>query len=99
LTKARKKVKQDTKDIKNGEWNRMFVHGGLWWLRGFVSLIEYWFFAFSFPISIIILLITGDFWKALGFFFVVQVRNTAGNLRGLDLHLEGLIEWLADENF
>ncbi len=92
--KARKKVLEDLRDEKD-EPRRMRRHEKIIWkIRGTVGILEYWLIAFALPIAILIWLISGDFWKGLGFWFVTQVYVVSGNLRGLTLHVENIIEWM-----
>ena len=87
------KIMKDFLDQKD-ETKRLRAHERIEWrIRGWVSLVHYWMIAYSFPISLIIFLSSEDFWKGLGFLIYAQVYAIAGNLRGLGLHIENLVEW------
>lgn len=95
MNKARKKV---LKDIKTGEGLSYHSNTEWYWkLRSFFELFQYWTMIFGFPISILIWIVTGDYWKGLAFLFICQIYNISQNLRGLFIHVEHLIEWTIKE--
>lgn len=97
MSPAKEKAKQDIRDVKEGEDIRMRKNKSLIWkIRGWVVLVEYWVIAFSFPLSLLIWATMG-FWQGLAFWGIVQIYNTAGNIRGLTLHIESLIEYYMDK--
>lgn len=97
INKARKKVLQDLVEEKD-ESSRMKKHVKWYWrLRGWSVMFEYWVIAFALPVAIGLWLITGDFWKGLGFWSVVQVYCLSANFRGMSLHIENLVEWIVGE--
>ena len=88
------RILKDLLDQRN-ESKRMVQNPNLIWkVRGFLGTVEYWCIAFSFWISILLWIVTGDYWKGITFYFVSQIYTVAGNLRGMGLHVENLIEWL-----
>ena len=99
MSKARRKVRQDVQDVTNGETGRMKRNKDWKWkLRGYVTQVEYWAVAYSFPIAILISIITENFWKGLSFWIASILWSISGNLRGLMLHMEHFIEWTMDKN-
>ena len=97
INKARKKVLQDLVEEKD-EAGRMKKHTKWYWrLRGWSVQFEYWVIAFALPVSIILWMVTGDFWKGLSFWAVVQVYCLSANFRGMSLHIENLVEWIIGE--
>ena len=92
MNKARKKVIDDIK-TKRGRFNNQPDLPWYWKLRNYSEMTWYWINSFNFPVALLIWLITGDYWKALGFFAMCQLYNNAQNLRGLYIHAEHLIEW------
>lgn len=99
MNKAQKKVLKDIEDLKEGEHKRMYneprrsLWGNIVWkARSIAVYTEYWIVAFALPISIIIWLVSRNFLYGLAFWAVIQVYCFSANIRGLTLHLEGLIE-------
>ena len=93
MTNAHKKVKEDVKRQKNEIGNMSKDQRIIWRLRGYSELTMYWINAFNFPVALLIWLITGDYWKGLGYLAVSFIYSFAQNLRGLVLHLENFVEW------
>lgn len=63
-----------------------------WKLRGYIVQAEYWMMGYMFPIFLVLLLV--DHWFALAFYATMLLYHVSGNIRGLTLHLERLIEKL-----
>lgn len=97
MTKARKKVKQDFIDQKDETLRMRKDKRMMWKILGYINVFHYWIIGFHLPISLLIFLITQDYWKALAFLVYAQVYSIAGNLRGLGLHVENLVEWTIDK--
>ena len=70
----------------------------IWKIRGYINLIEYWIISFGFPIGILLWIITGDFWKAIGWYLIVTLYSLSANFRGMSLHIENLVEWIIRRN-
>lgn len=94
MNQARRKVIEDVVNRKDEATYRTKDKRWAWKIRGYMNKAEYWVVAYCFPIALLIWLLTGDFYKALGFWFVTQIYCLSANIRGLTLHAEGLIEWI-----
>lgn len=70
----------------------------IWRIRSLVVKLEYWMVAFGWVIFLAIWYFTGNFWKGLAFWLSCILYSISGNLRGLFLHIEELIEKYLDKD-
>ena len=94
MTKSRRKV---IDDFKKGDSRFKDDIRLEWKVRYYLNKVEYWLVAYTLPISLLILVITGDFWKAFVFWFATQIYVLSANIRGLTTHIEGFIEWTIEK--
>lgn len=93
MNKAQRKVLKDLEEQKDESKRMREDERLIWKIRGYITRTEYWIIAFDFPISILIALITQDYWKGIVFYAVTLIYHVSANIRGLTLHVENYIEW------